>query len=518
MIVMTDQQRYDLRKSEGYELDTMPFLDEWAAGGVDFGNAYTSNPTCMPARVSMFTGRYSSAHKVRTNHNEEDAFYTKDLLDVLKEQGYVTALCGKNHSHHKKSEFDFAEENGHLGYEGEENTTKEELELADFLVNTKHMETHQPSPGGVEAQHPYRNVSSCLKFIDSLEKEQPFFAWVSFAEPHNPYQVPEPYFDMFPPESLPELRGKQTDLKEKGDRFLWLRTVWENVLGDEIEERILRCRSNYHGMLRLIDDQMKRLIEGLKQRGLDENTIVIYLSDHGDFAGEYGLIRKGVDLPELLTHIPMIWRGPGIAACGKQTRHFVNIVDILPTICDLIGAEIPFGCQGKSIRPLLQNERIPEREFDVAYSESGFGGCYWNSEDRLTMAAEGASPNGRQFDCLNSWTQCGAVRMLRKGPYKIQVDMMGNGYFYNLEKDPSELHNLWDDSAWMEKKAELLTELTAAALRASDVLPAPHRRYRTKVHPKGYWFEPFVCEDPGVREAEFMTDCCDHQGMGNMKQ
>lgn len=87
VIVMTDQQRADLRRGAGYALDTMPFLDAWAAGGVDIARAYTSNPTCMPARVSLFTGRYSESHRVRTNHNMDDALYTKDLMDVLRENG-----------------------------------------------------------------------------------------------------------------------------------------------------------------------------------------------------------------------------------------------------------------------------------------------------------------------------------------------------------------------------------------------------------------------------------------------
>ena len=258
VIVMTDQQRADLRRSCGYGLDTMPFLDEWAQGGTDFERAYTSNPTCMPARVSMFTGRYSQCHKARTNHNAADACYTEDLLDVLKRNGYVTALCGKNHSHHQPSDFDFHEETGHLGYEGEKNTTDRELEFADYLCQTGHMEMHSPSPGGVEMQHPYRNVSSALKFMDGLDGTKPFFAWVSFAEPHNPYQVPEPYFNLFPPETLPPVHAGKELLGEKGERFLWLRSVWEKVLGENIEERILRARSNYHGMLRLIDDQFKR--------------------------------------------------------------------------------------------------------------------------------------------------------------------------------------------------------------------------------------------------------------------
>lgn len=502
IIVMTDQQRADLRKGCGYELDTMPFLDEWAKGGVDFENAYTPNPTCMPARVSMMTGRYSECHQVRTNHNLQDALYTEDLLDVLKKNGYVTALCGKNHSHRSSEDFDFHECTGHLGNEGEVNTTPAECEFADFLNSTHHMEMHVPSPGGVEVQHPYRNVSSAFQFIDSLDHE-PFFAWVSFAEPHNPYQVPEPYFDMFPPEQLPPLHSTTENLEEKGDRYPWIRNVWEKVLGESVEERILRARSNYHGMLRLIDDQVKRLIEGLRERGLEENTIVIYVSDHGDFVGEYGLIRKGPDLPDVLTHIPMIFKGPDIVPQGRRGSCFVSLVDILPTLCDMLGLEAPLGCQGKSFLPILKNRDIPEREFDTAYAESGFSGQYWNEHDGLTLPAEDAvSPEWDRFDCLNTWTQCGQVRALWKGTYHIQVDMMGSGYLYNRKTDPFELYNLWEEPDMQGVKNELLTELAAAMMKAADTLPVPHKRYRTKVHPKGYWYQEWSCEDMGVRKMK----------------
>lgn len=503
IIVMTDQQRADLRKSCGYELDTMPFLDEWAGGGVDFEQAYTPNPTCMPARVSMMTGRYSECHQVRTNHNLQDALYTEDLLEILKRHGYRTALCGKNHSHHESEDFDFHENTGHLGNEGETNTTPEEIAFADFLNSTNHMEMHVPAPGGVKVQHPYRNVSSALKFIDSVEEGQPFFAWVSFAEPHNPYQVPEPYFDMFPPDKLPPTHGTFLDLPEKGPRFQWIRGIWEKVLGEDIEERILRARSNYHGMLRLIDDQVKRLVEGLRERDLEKDTIVIYVSDHGDFVGEYGLIRKGPDLPDVLTHIPMIFKGPGIVPQGRRGACFVNLIDILPTLCDILEIETPFGCQGKSILPLLRDCDIPEKEYDMAYAESGFSGQYWNSRDGLTPPAEDAvSSTWNRFDCLNTWTQCGQVRALWKGDYHIQVDMMGNGYLYNRKQDPFELKNLWDSNDAQSTKTELLTELTAAVLKAADPLPAPHNRYRTKVHPKGYWYQDWSCEDMGVRKMK----------------
>lgn len=510
IIVMTDQQRADLRKSRGYALDTMPFLDSWAQGGVDFDCAYTPNPTCMPARVSMFTGRYASCTHVRTNHNAIDALYTRDLLDVLRENGYQTALCGKNHSHRFPGDFDFCEESSHFGFEDEFNTTPAQQEFTEFLRNTKHMEMHMPSPGTVEEQCPYRNVSSAFKFIDGLEKDTPFFAWVSFSEPHNPYQVPEPYFDMFPPESLPEMHSTKDDLAKKGPRYEWVRGVWEQVMPENIESRILRARSNYLGMLRLIDDQFKRLIEGLDERGLTDNTLVVFLSDHGDFAGEYGLIRKGPDLSQILTRIPMAWRGPGVAAQGIETSSCVNLVDILPTICHILGVETPYGVQGKSILPLLENRDIPQKEYDVAYSESGFSGLYWNEKDGLTLENEGASHKMVTFDCLNSWTQCGQVRMIRKGDYSLQMDMMGTGYLYCLKDDPYELNNLFGNPEYAQVQLDMMGELTAAILKACDPLPVPHNRYRTKIHPRGYWYQDEAAPDCGVREAGCLGEYCQH--------
>lgn len=503
IIVMTDQQRHDLRKGAGYPLDTMPFLDSWACKGVDFANAYTSNPTCMPARVSMLTGRYASSHCVRTNHNVVDAIFTEDLLDILSREGYKTALCGKNHCHVAPTDFDYHDLNGHLGVEGKQPLSEAEQEIDDFLKTLNFIDSQEPSPGDVTSQLPYRNVSSALKFIDGVraQEDQPFFAWVSFAEPHNPYQVPEPYFSLFPPDSLPPISTSVDDLEGKGQRFTWIRSIWEKVLGPSIDDRMQRQRSNYLGMLRLIDDQFRRLVEGLEDRKILDNTLVLFLSDHGDFVGEYGLMRKGPDLPDVLTHIPMIWGGPGIEPQGRLSKAFVTIVDIFPTLCDFLGVATPFGVQGKSIRAVLSDEAYDAKEFATAYAESGFSGLYWDEDDSLSVQQEKACHNWETFDCLNTWTQGGQVRMLCKGDYKIQMDMMGNGYLYDLAKDPMEVANLWGVKEFSELKMDMLSELTAAILRACDPIPAPHARYRTKIHPKGYWFDKtWHSDDPGVKD------------------
>lgn len=504
VIIMTDQQRADLRRGEGYELDTMPFVDSLSENGVDFAGAYTANPTCMPARVSMLTGRYCGAHRVRTNHNAEDALYTKDMLDVLKESGYVTALCGKNHSHRSHDDFDFCAPMGHLGALSGKNsleTTPEDEEFERFMNKTDFIGSETASVGSVKQQMPYRSVTSAFDFIDNHTKNSPFFLWLSFAEPHNPYQVPKPYFDMFSPESLPEEAYDDKAVRGKGFRYSWIKDVWKKLLGEDSDRHLQRMRSNYHGMLRLIDDQIKRFAQGLSERGLAEDTIVLFLADHGDFAGKYGLMRKGPDLPDVLCRIPMIWFGAGVKAQGRIDGKFASITDVFPTVCDIIGAKLPFGCQGKSLLPILKGENIPEHEFDEAYCESGFSGLYWNDDDDLDLITEGACKKGRaSLDCLNSWTQCGQVRMLRRGDYKLQLDMLGTGYLYNLKNDPDELCNLWEDKACKEVKAQMLASLAAFMMRAEDPIPAPHSRYRVKLHPKGYWYDNYKSGDVGVTD------------------
>ena len=505
---MTDQQRADVRASRGFSLDTMPFLDQWSEGGMDFERAYTPNPICLAARCSFFTGRYPSSHGVRTNQNVEDIKYSQDILDVMKSNGYVTCLCGKNHTYRRPHEdFDYSWPTGHLGIPLSECRSEGEKQLSMALDNeSRFIDLQHPAPGGVEAQHPYRNVTDAFTFIDQYAQKQPFFLWVSLAEPHNPYQVPEPYFDMFPPESLPPITTGPEDLSGKGAKFKFVIDIWNRVLGVHHEQRILRDRSNYYGMLRLIDDQFHRFIDGLQQRGILDDTIVIYLSDHGDFAGEYGLMRKGPGLPEVLTHIPMIWRGPGINPYGMDKKYFVSIVDILPTLCELLGIPTPFGVQGKSLVPLLQQGHIQEKEFEVAYSESGFGGLYFDEYDALTPQQEGACSGWDTFDCLDTWTQAGQERMVRKGEWKLQEDMLGNGYLYNLEADPFETHNLFYDDQFTQIKADMLQELVAAGLRACDPLPPPRHRYRYKRQPQGYWFQEFHLEtDPGVQQVSVST-------------
>lgn len=177
VIIMTDQQRADLCGREGFPLAVTPYVDQLAQENVWFNKAYTVAPASSPARCSMFTGRFPSATHVRTNHNIPDIFFEQDLVGVLKENGYKTALVGKNHAYLKPADLDFWSEYGHWGKN--KKTTPEEKETARSLNQKARGQWLEPSPIPVEEQHPAKIVNETLSWIES-QKENPFFVWVSF--------------------------------------------------------------------------------------------------------------------------------------------------------------------------------------------------------------------------------------------------------------------------------------------------------------------------------------------------
>lgn len=488
IIIMTDQQRADLSRREGFPLDTTPFLDLITARGVSFDRAYTSMPVCAPARVSMLTGRYPSAHRVRTNHNIEDACYELDLFDILRRHGYRTALIGKNHSHLTSENADFWYECGHLGID-DPNRSEQDVMFDQWLKSTHFHLSVDPTPFPVECQIPYRLVSKAQQWIRS-DANRPFFLWLSFPEPHNPYQVPEPYYSMFPPDSIPPPRTDDSALECKGFKYQWCRTSFERAFPD-YRQHFQRARANYLGMLRLLDDQIHRLVDWLEKENLLGDTLVVFLSDHGDFIGEYGLLRKGPELPEVLVRIPLLFLGPGIRPSPSRHHAHVSIVDVMPTLLEAAGIDIPIGVQGRSLWPIISGDQYPESEFRSAYAEHGFGGLHYDPEDCLDPTLDGFTPaeDGRwgAFDCLNSRTQSGFLRMVRKDNWKLTFDMQGVGCLYDLAADPSEMVNLYDQPGLSDIRQELLEELLTWQIRVGDPLPLPRRRYVVKRDRRNYW-------------------------------
>lgn len=490
IILITDQTPAGLTKRSGFPFDTMPTADRLAAQGVDFKRAYCTIPACTPSRTSMLTGRWPSAHRVRMNYQPEAAIFEKDIYAVAKGRGYRTALVGKNHTYMKPEQVDcwraYTHEEGDktLGDRAQSEAYEAWLKNLHFNVAT------EPTPFPVEAQFPYRIVSDALKFVDE-SSDQPFFMQVSIPEPHDPEQVPAPYWNMFPPDKLPDRCADASALERLGYRAEWLHDL-ELYGAPSIDQQWRRYVSNYLGALRMIDDQLKRLVDHLEATGKLANTVIVHVADHGDYLMRYGLARKGVGLPETLINIPMTWHGPGIrTGLGATEQPFVSMADLMPTLCEIIGAPIPHGVQGRSLLPILQGRDYPEVEFRSIYAEAGVGGLYYDREDKIPPAIAGMQ--GRDFDELNMVTQSGSQKMVRMGKWKLIFDMMGYGQLYDLEADACELANLFGRPEVAVPQASLMAELLMWTIRNEDSLPTgkQFRKYQTK-WPGGHnWYAPY---------------------------
>lgn len=498
IFIISDQHRAGLAKREGYPLDTSPALDRLAVRGLAFDRAYCTSPLCVPSRTSMLTGRWPEATHVRSNNMLNDAFYPTHLYKVARENGYKTGLTGKNHTFLNEADADFWRiyelANGWIA----PNAPKEYHDFEAWLQSLRANLSLEPNPFPVELQHPYRIVSDAMEFINGAG-DQPFLLQIGFSEPHDPEQVPRPYWDMFPPDSVPDRCAGPEVLNQMGYRAQWLYGHQES--GFPTEKNWRRYKSNYLGMLRLLDDQLARLVSFLDAKQLTHNTILVYSADHGDYLMDYGLGRKGVGMPESLARIPMVWSGPGIKPTNAGKSAFVSMVDFFPTLCEVMGVDIPQGVQGRSLWPILEGQDYPREEFRSIYCTAGLGGLYYERSDGVPYflpdgqraQMQKRHPGTAGYDELNKVTQSGLQKMVRMGDWKLIYDMMGYGQLYHLPSDPCELKNLFGQPHTAKEQMALLAELLTWTIRAQDSLPTGTQdvKYQTKWPAKHNWYAPY---------------------------
>lgn len=487
LIIMTDQQRADFLKGQGFALDTMPFLESLADRGVWFGSAYTSMPICMPARVSLLSGRYPKAHGMIANWAPITPRYGKDMPGVLQEQGYELALFGKNHSHVSSERFDVWQEYSHTSSPPRQDHQVEDDAFEQWMVGLAHWVSDEPTPFPLESQYPVRIVSDAVDWLAQRD-DRPFFAWVSFPEPHSPYQVPDPYFDLFSFDEIPPPAAGPEALDDKNAQWRFQYQAIKHY-HPECDEIWPRYRANYCGMLRLIDDQIKRLITAMETEGLLEDTIILFLSDHGDFCGDYGLFRKGLALPQCTIRIPMFWFGGRIQPHHGNHPAHVSIADVFPTLCEAIDAPIPAGVQGRSLWPILTGQPYSETEFSSAYVELGVGGKVLSGADDIGFGADADTFTIDGMARTNydgtQMAMSGYRRAVVQGRWKLIYDTDLPLEFYDLETDPYELNNLAAEESVSEIRQTLKDELLFWSVRLDDNLDV--KRYAVKSPPYN-WF------------------------------
>jgi choline-sulfatase len=481
--ICTDQQRWDTLGCYGNRFVRTPNLDRLAAGGALFDRCYTQSPVCTPSRASFLTGRYPRTTRCRQNGQDipaDEVLVTKMLVDA----GYVCGLSGKLHlsacDPHACQTMERRIDDGYSVFHwshdtgggwGLANEYRRWLEGKGATFETPpHPLSRWVRIGMPEELH---QTTWCVERAADFIRERasarakeggarPWLFSVNTFDPHHPFDAPKAYLEHYE-ESLGDIPLPDYHEGELAAKPPLQRVDHAGAYGGrggfpfgkmtETDHRLVRA--SYWAMCDLIDAQVGRLLDTLDETGQAEDTIVMFTSDHGEMLGEHGIYLKGPYFYEPAVRVPLVISWPGHVE-PMRTGALVELVDLAQTLLDAAG--LPHhqgrhegrheGMQGRSLWPLLTGAAPPDRHRDDVYCEY-YGAMPWHGsrEAQLTMVRTDAA--------------------------KIVADHSHRtGELYDLEQDPGEHRNLWDDPASLGLKAEMLARLADRMAWTVDPLPA----------------------------------------------
>ena len=443
LFIMTDQWNAECFSGFNHPDVKTPNLDKLIEGGVSFRNCFVANPTCQPSRTSFFTSQYIHTHGVEVNNQKSKPMsVVHPLAKVLKENAnYRTGAFGKLHlgAFEEDAGFDkilhacdnpFGEPK-YFEYLKEKGLLDEYLNAErkpPMAVNQKFC-TGKSSLKTCDTNEAW-TADQTIDFIN--ENDDPFFAWCTFERPHAPHMPPADAPVKYDPEKLtvppydPKYFESKMNHSRAGCENLW--KAW--VLG---EDELRNALAHYYGLISLIDQQIGRIISTLEDTGKLDNTIIIFTADHGDFAGNLGMLGKNSGNYDAIIRSPYIWYWKGKF---DRNMHFdlCEAIDMYPTLCDIVGIETPPSVQGESHIEALK---------DLPYYR---GKDYVFSERSLS-------------------------KTIRSKTFKLTINSNGTkhyGELYNILEDVDEKHNLYNNPAYTHVQTELAEELVAWLIRTAQ--------------------------------------------------
>jgi arylsulfatase A-like enzyme len=297
------------------------------------------------------------------------------------------------------------------------------------------------APGGLRGDPEVHKTEAALRFIEE-SREEPFFLWLSYLNPHTPYVAVQQFLDLYANREIPEPVVESAGLAAAGKPF---RQLFHQRNNDAVmpfdRDTVMQMRRVYFAMVSLIDAEVGRIVDHLDRLGLTNHTLIIFTSDHGDYMGDHGLITKSPALYDCLVRVPFIVRQPGVIEAGERRRDFVSHVDILPTLVRLAGGSAPDGVQGKDF---LERRGLELRP--AAYGEYGIPGLPYD-EWSLQQAGYSEKTFTNPGDDRLPWegnpvALSGPIRMVRTDRWKLIEEPGGTDELYDLQNDPHELVNL----------------------------------------------------------------------------
>jgi arylsulfatase A-like enzyme len=491
LFITTDQQRYDTLGCNGGTLARTPVVDGLAARGIRYTRAHPQSVVCMPSRATMLTGQYPTTHGVWMNGVPLPA-EAPSVAEVLRQAGYRTALIGKAHFEPFLDPFLRFPENAqarlgarppggvHRGFEHLEFATHGSLgplHYAQWLAR-EHPEAvggfyrvldgslQVNAEGGGDTGAPQVKVNPvgrglyhtdwvadrALAWLDGLDPDDDWFCWVSFPDPHHPWDPPQSevarvdWREVPLPAGYPERADERERILDGKPRHwrLWydgrlvsnFEAPAEWVPASLTSDQVREVNARNAVECELIDEAIGRVLRRIDERGWAADTDVVYTSDHGELQGDFGLLFKGPYHVDSLMRLPLIWHpAPATGMAPAVVNRPVGLVDLAPTFCSVAGVSPPVWMQGNRLP--LDDVEAQARGFDQVFTE-------WDSE----LFGIGVHLRTIHRDGMT----CTAY-------LPGSVHDGAEGELYATAEDPLQRENRWDDPAWRSLRDDLLAVL-----------------------------------------------------------
>ncbi len=472
IIFNPDSYRGDVLHHLGNAGAVTPNLDALVENGaVSYANAFAQNPVCTPSRCSFMTGWYPHVHGHRSMKNLLKD-YEPNLLSVLRSNDYHVWWGGKNDLFAAENKDDYSKicdtkYSGEKIFQGYFQPPAIPLEDPRHTVFYRGVMTREDG----DEKHLNRDLSKVLgavDFITSCSDENPFCVYLPLSSPHPAYAVEKEYYDLIDPDKLPpRLPVPENDLPLLDA----LREAYRSH--DVSEDDWLELKRVYYGMCARVDAMLGQVVDALIHNGLYDNTLIIFLSDHGDFTGDYALPEKThASLQDCLLRVPFIIKPPASFHAREGIRnHLTELVDMTATIYDMLGLEPGYDHQGHS---LCDSLRGGDREIRRAvYAEVGTRpeeGHYKNPKGKKRPPT---SFYGMQSKVNRPFREAGTYAVsARTKKYKyIRRAYVDHNELYDLDNDPGELRNLSGGEEYSEVEKSMEELLLDFFMTTADVLP-----------------------------------------------
>ncbi len=469
IVVCADEMRADVLNHLGCTAASTPNLDELAKDGISFKNAFCQNPVCTPSRCSFLSGLYPhvNGHRTMTHMIQP---HESIILNELKDNNYYVWINGRN-------DFLPAQYKGFYEKYCDEfvfNMPKEQpdKEIKRGEAGNKFYYAHM---SGVNYNTEYKDTDrldcdSVLEFLDRTPKDKPFFMFWGLNNPHPTYMALQKYVDKID-ESKIEIKDRFNDISNLPKMMQAI--IKNQGLEDATNDDLIYIKKIYLAMCAYVDDLVGEMVKKLKQTGQYDNTAIFFISDHGDFTGDYGMVEKAQNLFfDCLVNVPLIYKPiKGESFKSGINDNLVELIDLYPTILDITATQMTHNYNGKNLKGAI----LGQQDFKKAvFCEGG----RLNNETQCIETGplnKGINVKSEYYprqlaQSMSDGTHTKAT-MCRTKNFKYIKRLYENDEFYDLTKDKEERINLIENSEYKNEIAMHKEYLLEWYQETCDIVP-----------------------------------------------